>query len=256
MTRKKDGKRRSRSRFWYVLGVTYCWSYFLNLVIYVIRTGYLETRPTDPYVSIWQVPTVPIMLSLAVAIVYTILSILWVPLVLGLASLLAGIAQVIRNPRRSLQFLTNASRSSVVTRCLIWQACFFLPRAHRGRYEAEWLAELDYLRSQGESCLGWAVRILCGAPWTGLVLRGHLLLVSPTWRRLSKLGPLWIGVLTAITVFSSIAASWFPRDGQLPSRKQVIYATIAALLSGGLSGLHTWREQHRNEQPTPKRNPQ
>jgi hypothetical protein len=253
MSRKKDGRRRSRSRIWYVLGVTYCWSYFLNLGIYVIRIGYIETRPTDPYVSIWQVPTVPVVLSLVVALFYSILNILWLPLALGLASILAGIGQAIRHPRRSLQLITQASRGTVITRCLIWQACFFLPRAHRARYEAEWLAELDYLRSLGTSYLRWAVGILCSAPWTGLVLRGQLLLVSPSWKRLSKLGPLWVGVLTAIAVFSSIAASWFPRDGQLPSRKQVVCATIAALLSGGLSGIHSWREQHRKEERTPKR---
>jgi hypothetical protein len=250
MRRKKDGKRRSRLRIWYVFGVTYCWSYFINLGIYVIRMGYIETRPTDPYVSIWQVPTVPVVLSLVVALLYNIL---WLPLALGLASILAAIAHAIRNPRRSLQLITQASRGSVISRCLIWQACIFLPRAHRGRYEAEWLAELDYLKSQETSYLRWAMGILCSAPWTGLVLRGQLLLVSPVWKRLSKLGPLWVGVLTAIAVFSSIAASWFPRDGQLPSRKQVVYATIAALLSGGLSGIHAWREQHRKEEPAPKR---
>lgn len=255
MSRNNDGRRRSRPRFWYVLGVTYCWSYFLNLAIYVIREGYIDTRPTDPYVSIWQIPTIPFVLSFLVAILYSLAHVLWLPLVLGLASMLAGIGRAIRNPRRSLQLITQASRGSLLTRCLIWQACCFLPRAHRGRYQAEWLAELEYVRSQESSYLQWAVGILCSAPWTGLVLRGQLVLVWPVWKRLSKLGPFWVGILTAIAVFSSIAASWFPRDGQLPSRKQLVYATIAALLSGGLAGVHAWREQHRKEERTPKTGP-
>jgi hypothetical protein len=54
--KKKFGRRRSRYRLWYALGVTYCWSFFLNLTIYVIRISYIDTLPADPDVTVGRCP--------------------------------------------------------------------------------------------------------------------------------------------------------------------------------------------------------
>jgi hypothetical protein len=252
MSRKKFGRRRSRYRIWYALGVTYCWSFFLNLTIYVIRIGYIDTLPTDPAVTVWQVPAVPILASLIGAVLY---SVMWLLLALGFADVVAHLSRAMRHPQVSYRAFARASGGFPVTRCLIWQACVFLPGSQRARYEAEWLAELDYLRSEGMGYKRWAIGILCSAPWTGLVLRGRLWLETPFSVRLRRLGPIWVGIITASAVFSSIAASWFPRDGELPSRKQVIYATVAALLSGGLAGIHSWKERNQQKEKALKQDP-
>jgi hypothetical protein len=252
MSRKKFGRRRSRYRIWYALGVTYCWSFFLNLTIYVIRVGYIDTRPTDPVVTVWQVPAVPILASLIGAVLY---SVMWLLLALGFADVVADLSRAMRHPQISYRAFAQASGGFPLTRCLIRQACVFLPASQRARYEAEWLAELDYLRSEGMGYKQWAMGILYSAPWTGLVLRGRLWLETPFCARLRRLGPIWVGIITALAVFSSIAASWFPRDGELPSRKQVIYATVAALLSGGLAGIHSWKERNQQKEKALKQDP-
>jgi hypothetical protein len=254
MSRKKFGRRRSRYRLWYALGVTYCWSFFLNLAIFVLRIGYLDRGPefNDPDVTVWQVPAIPIFASLVGALLY---SVMWLLLALGFADVVARLSHAIRHPQASLRAFTQASGGSALTRCLIWQACCFLPVSHRARYEAEWLAELDYLRSEGVGYTRWAIGILCSAPWTGLVLRGRLWLELPFCVRLRRLGPVWVGVITALAVFSSIAASWFPRDGELPSRKQLAYATLAAVLSGGLAGIHSWKERNQQKEKALKQDP-
>jgi hypothetical protein len=154
-----------------------------------------------------------------------------------------------RNPRLVLEFFRQVSDGSALARCLIWQASFFLPARYRARYQAEWLAELDCLRSQVQDhgYTRWALGVLCSAPWTGLVLRGQLWSRSLIWQQLCRLRPLWNGVATAFAVFSIIAVSFFPRDGESPNRKQALGATIAALLSGAVSGGFAWKEQRRNE---------
>jgi hypothetical protein len=58
MSRRKFERRRSRYRIWYALGVTYCWSFFLNLALFVLRIGYIDTGPdsADPDVALdWRV---------------------------------------------------------------------------------------------------------------------------------------------------------------------------------------------------------
>jgi hypothetical protein len=252
MSRKKIGRRRSRYRIWYALGVTYCWSFFLNLTIYVIRVGYIDTSPTDPVVTVWQVPAVPILASLIGAALY---SVMWLLLALGFADVVAHLSRAIRHPQISYRALAQASGGFPLTRCLIRQACVFLPASQRARYEAEWLAELDYLRSEALGYKKWAMGILYSAPWTGLVLRGRLWLETPFCARLRRLGPIWVGIITALAVFSSIAASWFPRDGELPSRKQLVYATVAAVLSGGLAGIHSWKERNQQKEKALKQDP-
>jgi hypothetical protein len=251
MSRRKFERRRSRYRIWYALGVTYCWSFFLNLAIFVLRVGYIDTAPdrTDPDVEVWQVPVVPILSAMVVAVLY---SVMWLLLALGFADVIARLSHAIRHPGLSLQSLKSTASGPALARCLIWQACFFLPASHRARYEAEWLAELDYLKSQGSTYRRWAVGILVSAPWTGLVLRGQLWTDSAFYIQLRRLSPLWVGIITTVAVFSSIAASWFPRNGELPSRRQMVCATIAAILSGGLSGIHAWKERIKQE-GAPKR---
>jgi hypothetical protein len=187
MSRKKFGRRRSRYRIWYALGVTYCWSFFLNLTIFVIRIGYIDTSPTDPEVTVWQVPAVPILASLIGAFLY---SVMWLLLALGFADVVAHLSRAIRHPKISYAAFAQASGGFPLTRCLIRQACVFLPASQRARYETEWLAELDYLRSEGMGYKKFAVGILYSAPWTGLVLRGRLWLETPFCARLRRLGPM------------------------------------------------------------------
>jgi hypothetical protein len=244
MSHTRTGKRRSWSRIWTIAGITYCVAFFLNLAIFVLRYGYLDTlNPrVDVDVIVWQIPLVPLGLVLT----WAVPNVLWL-LTRELAGALARLGEAMRNPRLMLEFFRQVSDRSSLARCLIWQASFFLPARYRARYQTEWLAELDYLRAQDHRYTRWALGVLCSAPWTGLVLRGQLWSRSPIWQRLCRLGPLWNGVNTGLAVFSIIAVGFFPRDGEPPNRRQVLCATIAALLSGGVSGGFAWKERKRNE---------
>jgi hypothetical protein len=243
MSHTRIGKRRSWSRIWTISGYTYCVTFFLNLAIFVLRYGYLDTlNPRiDAEVIVWQIPMVPSGLAVTGAMLY----VSWL-LAIRLADALARLGDAIRNPRLVLEFFRQISNDSSVARCLIWQASFFLPGRYRARYQAEWLAELDYLRLQDHRYTRWALGVLCSAPWTGLVLRGQLWSMSPIWQRLGRLGPLWNGIVTGLTVFSIIAVCFFLRDGESPNQRQALCATIAALVSGGVSGGFAWKERKRN----------
>jgi hypothetical protein len=244
MSHPQSDKRRSWSRIWTIAGVTYCVAFFLNLAIFVLRYGYLDAMnpQVDADVIVWQIPLVPLGLAVSGAMLH----VFWL-LAMGLASGLARLDEAMRHPRLVLEFLKQVSDGSSLARCLIWQASFFLPSRYRVRYQTEWLAELDYLRAQGHHYMRWALGVLCSAPWTGLVLRGQLWLMSPIWQRLCRLGPLWNGVTTSLAVFSIIVVGFFPRDGELPNRRQALCAMIASLLSGGVSGGFAWKERKRNE---------
>jgi hypothetical protein len=98
--------------------------------------------------------------------------------------------------------------------------------------------------------------IFCSAPWTGIVLRGQFWLASPFSKQLYRLAPLWSGLVTAIAVFSTIAAGWFPKDGEPPSLRQLVSATVGAILFGVLGGLHTWKERRRQEKDALERDQQ
>ena len=234
------------SRIWTIAGITYCVAFFLNLAIFVLRYGYLDTvnPQVDADVIVWQIPLVP----LGLALIWAVPNSFWL-LASSLPGALARLGEAIRNPRLVLEFFRQISDGSSLARCLIWQASFFLPARYRARYQAEWMAELDCLRSQAQDrgCTRWALGVLCSAPWTGLVLRGQLWSRSLIWQQLCRLRPLWNGVATAFAVFSMIAVSFCPRDGESPNRKQALGATIAALLSGAVSGGFAWKEQRRNE---------
>jgi hypothetical protein len=244
MSHPKSGKRRSWSRIWTIAGITYCVAFFLNLAIFVLWYGYLDTLNTqvDADVIVWQIPLVP----LGLALTWALPNVLWL-LASSLAAALARLGEAMRHPRLVRQFFRQISDGSSLARCLIWQASLFVPARYRARYQAEWQAELDYLRSQDHRYMRWALGVLYSAPWTGLVLRGQLWLMSPIWQRLCRLGPLWNGIVTSLAVFSIIAVGFFPRDGELPNRRQALCATIAALLSGGVSGGFAWKAQKRKE---------
>jgi hypothetical protein len=253
MSHRKTGKRRSWSRIWTIAGITYCVTFFLNLALFVLRYGYLDTlNPrVDADVIVWQIPVVPFGLALTAAALYV-----FSLLAIGLGGALARLGEVMRNPRRVLEFFRQVSDGSSLARCLIWQASFFLPGRYRARYKSEWLAELDYLKSQDHRYTRWALGVLCSAPWTGLVLRGQLWSMSPIWQCLCRLGPLSNGVVTGLAVFSIIAVGLFPHDGESPNRRQALCATIAALLSGGVSAGFAWKAQKRNEKVTLERDRQ
>jgi hypothetical protein len=241
MSHAKTGQRRSRSRIWTIAGTTYCVAFVLNLALFVLRYGYLDTvnPQVDADVIVWQIPLVPLGLAVTGAALYG-----FQLLPIGA---LSRLGDAVRNPRLIVKFFRQVSDGSSLARCLIWQASFFLPARYRARYQAEWLAELDYLKSQDHRYTRWALGVLCSAPRTGLVLRERLWSRSPIWQQLCRLRPLWNGVATAFAIFSIIAISFFPRDGESPTRRQAMGATIAALLSGGVSGGFAWKEQKRNE---------
>ena len=244
MSRTSTGKRGPWSRIWTIAGITYCVAFFLNLAIFVLWYGYLDTMNprVDADVIVWQIPAVPFGLAVTGAV----LNVFWL-LARRLVGALARLGEAMRNPRLVLEFFRQVSDGSSLARCLIWQASLFVPSRYRARYQSEWLAELDYLRSQEDRYTRWALGVLCSAPWTGLVLRGQLWSMSPIWQRLCHLGPLGNGVVTGLAVFGIIAVGFFPRDGGPPNRRQALCATIAALLSGGVSGGFAWKEQKRNE---------
>lgn len=244
MSHTKTDKRRSRSRIWTIAGTTYCVAFFLNLAFFVLLYGYFDTMnpQVDADVIVWEIPLVPLGLAVTGAALYDSRV-----RPIGLAGALSRLSDAVRNPRLILKFFRQISDGSSLARCLIWQASVFLPARYRARYQAEWLAELDYLKSQGHRYTRWALGVLCSAPRTGLVLRGQLWSRSPIWQQLCRLRPLWNGVATALAAFSIIAISLFPRDGESPTRRQALGATIAALLSGGVSGGFAWKEQKRNE---------
>jgi hypothetical protein len=244
MSHPRTGKRRSWARIWTIAGITYCVAFFLNLAIFVLRYGYLDTvnPQVDADVIVWQIPLVPLGLALA----WAVPNVLWL-LARKLVGAFARFGEAIRHPRLVLEFLRQVSDGSSLARCLIWQASCFLPARYRARYQAEWLAELDYLRSEDRRYMRWALGVLCSAPWTGLVLRGQLWAMSPIWQGLCRLGPLWNGIVTGLAVFSIIAVGFFPRDGESPNRRQALGATVAALLSGGVSGGFAWKEQKRDK---------
>ncbi len=246
MSHPRPGKQRSWSRVWTIAGITYCVAFFLNLGFFVVRYGYLDTvnPQVDADVIVWQIPLVP----LGLALIWAVPNSLWL-LARSLVSALVRLGEVMRHPRLVLQFFRQISDGSSLARCLIWQASFFLPPRYRARYEAEWLAELDYLRSQVQDYgyTRWALGVLCSAPRTGLVLRAQRWSRSPIWQQCCRLRPLWNGVATALAVFSIIAVGLFPRDAESPNRRQALGATIAALLSGGVSGGFAWKAQKRNE---------
>jgi hypothetical protein len=253
MSRKKASgqRRRPRFRIGYVLAVTYCVSFYVYLTIYVIRISNYEFPSLDPHNSPWQFAIVPVALAAVGAVLYSVLyALLWLLLAAGVTRILARLVQALRRPQATLDLLRRAHRNAILARCLIWQACVFLPAPHRDRYRSEWLAELDYLRAEEASYQSWTAGILWSAPWTGLVLRSRLWLASPFCQRLHRLAPIWVGLLTAIAVFATIAAGWFPRDGGPPSRTQAACAAIGSLSSGLLSGLHVWRERRQQDRGT------
>ena len=43
MSRTSTGKRGPWSRIWTIAGITYCVAFFLNLAIFVLWYGYLDT---------------------------------------------------------------------------------------------------------------------------------------------------------------------------------------------------------------------
>jgi hypothetical protein len=109
MSRRKFERRRSRYRIWYALGVTYCWSFFLNLALFVLRIGYIDTGPdsADPDVAVWQVPGIPILTALVGAGFY---SVMWLLLALGFADVVARLSHAIRHPGPSIKSVATATK--------------------------------------------------------------------------------------------------------------------------------------------------
>jgi hypothetical protein len=131
---------------------------------------------------------------------------------------------------------------------LIGWAIRWLPEPYREHYQAEWLAELDWLRARERPVLGWAGGVLSTAAMTRLALRARLERaagrvrswpVSPAARVLGRHKPLGLGLVTAAGVFCAAAVEWSgARQG--PSRAQVLWALAASVLTGAGVVWQAW----------------
>jgi hypothetical protein len=135
-----------------------------------------------------------------------------------------------------------------LTRRLLGYAVAWLPEPYREQYQAEWLGELDWLKAQRRPLVGWAVGVLSTSARTRVELRARLaraatrvraLPGSPLARAIGRHRPLGIGVVTATSVFCAAAAGWSGAP-KSPSRAQVVWAILAALLAGAVATWQAW----------------
>jgi hypothetical protein len=132
---------------------------------------------------------------------------------------------------------------------LVAYAVALQPARHREHYQAMWLGELDWLKAQKCPSLGWAIGVAGTAVFTRLALRTRLADVAGRLRALPKSGParavrrakpIWLGVLTAVSVFCAAAAGWSGVEQQGPTQAQLLWAISASVLAGGGVTWQTW----------------
>jgi hypothetical protein len=128
-----------------------------------------------------------------------------------------------------------------LARRLVRAATPLIPTVHRARYKAEWLAELEFLKQEGQeesSQLRVAVRITLTAPHMALILRRHAV---AQWLR--QLEPLWVGFFTAIATAAGITAGLILPNGSRPTQVQLSLMITASVLMGGLATFKSRRDQ-------------
>jgi RNA polymerase sigma factor (sigma-70 family) len=152
--------------------------------------------------------------------------------------------------------------SAALAEQLVAYAVALQPARYRQHYQAMWLGELDWLKAQRCPLLGWAIGVAGTAVFTRLELRARLAGAAGRLRELPKSGParavrqakpVWLGVLTAVSVFCTAAVGWSGVGQQGPSRAQLLWAIFASMLAGGGMTWQTWprgpaAEERREEE--------
>jgi hypothetical protein len=148
-----------------------------------------------------------------------------------------------------LGLVCRMRHSPALAERLIGWAVAWLPERYRAQYQAEWLAELGVLKGDDSPLLGWAARILATAPFIRVALRARLagaagrarvLPRSPVARTVGRCKPVWLGVLTAASVFCAAAVGWSGAGQHGPSRAQLVWAGLASVAAGGGVTWQTW----------------
>jgi hypothetical protein len=141
---------------------------------------------------------------------------------------------------------------------LVARSVACLPSPYRAQYEAVWLGEVDWQRQQGRPLLGWAIGVAGTAVITRLELRTRLAGAAGRLRELPKSGParvvrqakpIWLGVLTAISVFCAAAAGWSGVEQHGPTRAQLLWAIAASVLAGGAVTWQVWPRGPAADEP-------
>jgi hypothetical protein len=150
-------------------------------------------------------------------------------------------------------------RSACLAEWLVARAVACLPGPYRTQYEAVWLGEIDWQRQQGRPVLGWAIGVAGTAVFTRLELRARLAGAAGRLRALPKSGlsravrqakPIWLGVLTAASVFCTAAVGWSGVGQQGPSRAQLLLAISASVLTGVVMTWQAWPHGPAADEPS------
>jgi RNA polymerase sigma-70 factor (ECF subfamily) len=142
---------------------------------------------------------------------------------------------------------------------LVAYAVALQPARYREQYRAMWLGELDWLKAQRCPLLGWAVGVAGTAVFTRLELRARLAgavgrlqeLPKSRWARAARRAkPIWLGMLTAVSVFCAAAVGWSGAGQQGPTRAQLLWAVLASVVGGGGMTWQTWPRGPIAEEPS------
>jgi hypothetical protein len=153
----------------------------------------------------------------------------------------------------------RARHSAPLAEWLVARAVSFLPSRYREQYEAEWLGEVDWHKRQGHPLLGWAMGVAGTAVFTRLELRARLAGAAGRLRELPKSGParavrkakpIWLGVVTGVSVFCAAAAGWSGVGQQGPTQAQLLWAISASVLAGSGVTWQAWPRGPVADEPT------
>jgi RNA polymerase sigma factor (sigma-70 family) len=149
--------------------------------------------------------------------------------------------------------------SAALAERLVAYAVWLQPARYREHYRAIWLGELDWLKAQRCPVLGWAIGVAGTAVFTRLELRARLAGAAGRLRALPNSGParavrrakpIWLGVLTAVSVFCAAAVGWSGAGQQGATRAQLLWAISASVLAGGGMTWQTWPRGPAADEPT------
>jgi RNA polymerase sigma-70 factor (ECF subfamily) len=139
--------------------------------------------------------------------------------------------------------------SAALAERLVAYAVGLQPARYRDHYQATWLGELDWLKAQKCPVLGWAIGVAGTAVFTRLELRARLAGAAGRLRELPKsrparavrrAKPIWLGILTAVSVFCAAAVGWSGAGQQGATRAQLLWGISASVLAGGGMTWQTW----------------
>jgi RNA polymerase sigma-70 factor (ECF subfamily) len=149
--------------------------------------------------------------------------------------------------------------SAALAERLVAYAVGLQPAHYREHYQAIWLGELDWLKARRCPVLGWAIGVAGTAAFTRLELRARLASAAGRLRELPKsrpamavrrAKPIWLGMLTAVSVFCAAAAGWSGAGQQGATRAQLLWAVSASVLAGGGATWQTWPRGPVADEPT------